>query len=56
MAISLEPDYVSAHYNRGNTYLYLGRYQEALDDFNQALLLGGDGRRLGVGRCRVAEF
>jgi hypothetical protein len=35
-AINMNSKYVIAYYNRGNAYYTLGKYQDAIDDFNKA--------------------
>jgi tetratricopeptide (TPR) repeat protein len=37
-AIRLQPDYADAYNSRGLAYYDLGKYQIAIEDFNQALL------------------
>lgn len=39
-AIELAPDYASAFHNRGNLRRHLGRHEDAVADYNQALTLG----------------
>ena len=41
-AVALKPDYLAAHYNRGNALLALGRAGEALDSYDRALALEPD--------------
>ena len=36
-AIELKPDYASAYLNRGNIYLDLNKYQEAINDYENAI-------------------
>jgi tetratricopeptide (TPR) repeat protein len=38
-AITLDPRYVTAYYNRGSTYNEYQKYREAIKDFNQAIEL-----------------
>jgi tetratricopeptide (TPR) repeat protein len=38
-AISLNPDYSDAYWNRGVAYFTHGKYQQAMDDYNQAITL-----------------
>jgi tetratricopeptide (TPR) repeat protein len=45
-AISGYPEYVSAYVNRGLTYMRIGRYQRALDDFDVALRLDGSNQKV----------
>ena len=41
-AISLQPDYAVACYNRGNTYKALNRYEEAAESYDRAIAARGD--------------
>jgi tetratricopeptide (TPR) repeat protein len=41
-AITMDPTYVAAYYNRGLTYVNLGALDLALEDFNQVLALDPD--------------
>ena len=43
-AIELAPDYASAYHNRGNLRRHLGRHEDAVVDYNQALTLGMQSR------------
>jgi tetratricopeptide (TPR) repeat protein len=36
------PDYGSAYYNRGIAHIELGRYQQAIEDYNEAIKLKAD--------------
>jgi tetratricopeptide (TPR) repeat protein len=41
-SIRLDPHYVSAYNNRGNTYLQQGKYDEAIADYTEAIRLDPD--------------
>lgn len=38
-ALKIDPKYVNAYYNRGDTYFYLRKYEKALSDYNKAIEL-----------------
>ena len=40
-AIWLDPEIVNAYYNRGLAYYELGRYERALQDYNESFRIGG---------------
>ena len=37
MAMQLDPEYVRAYYNRGFVYNQIGKYKEAITDYNEAI-------------------
>jgi hypothetical protein len=41
-AVELDPNYVPAYFNRGNTYLALENYEQAIVDFSKAIELNSD--------------
>jgi len=42
MRQSVNPDYADAYNNRGNAYSRLGKYQQAIEDYNKAIRLKPD--------------
>ncbi len=36
-AIEIDPNYASAYFNTGNTYIVLKEYSKALEDYNRTI-------------------
>jgi tetratricopeptide (TPR) repeat protein len=53
MALNLFPEDPNALTNRGETYLKLGKFQEAATDFKKALELDPNGKHPSVNRARL---
>ena len=41
-AIKIDPDYAGAHYNLGDAYDDLGKYEEAIESYKQAIRIDPD--------------
>ncbi len=48
--IALAPQFAGTYYNRGGTHYELGKYQEAIEDFNQAITLAPQDAEAYMGR------